>query len=51
MNTEADITHGSKDHLAPAERMAAVDSAMRRYFNSEDWLRARGKEFPGLKSV
>lgn len=30
-------------------QMAAVDAAMRYYFNSDDWIAARGKEFPGLR--
>ena len=36
------------DSLAPSEQMRAVDEAMRRYFRTSDWVRARNKAFPGL---
>lgn len=36
------------DSLAPSEQMRAVDEAMRRYFRTFDWVRARNKAFPGL---
>ena len=37
----------SLDSVAPANRMRAVDAAMKRYFESDDWLRERNKLFPG----
>jgi len=48
MNAEGK-KYGSMDNARPAERMAAIDAAMRRYFNSEDWLKARAQEFPGIR--
>ena len=41
----------SLDHVAPAEQMRAIDAAMRQYFQTSDWLRARNKAFPGLVST
>ena len=45
-NGEEKKNCGSFDHMEPEEQMAAVSAAMRHYFNSEDWIKARAKEFP-----
>ena len=51
MNAGEKFNCGSLDHEEREEQMAAVDAAMRHYFRSEDWIRARAREFPGLKRV
>lgn len=42
---------GSLDHAAPQEQMKAIDGALRRYFEAEDWLAERERRFPGLFKV
>ena len=49
MDANEKKTCGSLDHGNPAEQMAAIDATMRVYFNTEDWILARVKEFPGPK--
>ena len=40
---------GSLDHSEPVVQMCAVDLVLQKYFESEDWLNVRNKEFPGLQ--
>lgn len=40
---------GSYDFAGPAERMKAIDLAMRQYFGTDNWLTTRNKRFPGLQ--
>lgn len=40
---------GSYDLASGAERMAAVDLALRHYFQADNWLAERNKQFPGLR--
>ncbi|MBM3946157.1 MAG: hypothetical protein FJ315_01995 [SAR202 cluster bacterium] len=40
---------GTYDFVGPAERMKAMDLAMRHYFAAENWVQVRNKRFPGLK--
>ena len=49
MNAEDKEKYWSFDNAGSEEQMVAVDAAMRLYSNSEDWISARAKEFPGLK--
>ena len=49
MNNQKQAKYGSLDHAEYGEQMAAVDAAMRLYFNSEDWIKARAEEFPALR--
>lgn len=37
----------TKDDSTPTEVMEAIDEAMRRYFETDKWLVARNKQFPG----
>ncbi|MFQ6026888.1 MAG: hypothetical protein ACE5Q6_05160 [Dehalococcoidia bacterium] len=39
---------GTWDFSAPATQMASIDSALRTYFDTNLWVEARDKEFPGL---
>ena len=38
----------SLDSLGPVDRMQAIGAAMQLYFGSEDWLKERRRQFPGL---
>ena len=49
MDTREGLPTGLMDQADPSEKMAAVDKAMRLYFQSKDWVQARAKEFPGLE--
>ncbi len=40
---------GSWDEARPGEQMQAIDLAMRDYFGADDWLKARDKQYPGLR--
>ncbi len=51
METDKELNQVSLDDAAPGEQMAAVDAAMRRCFDEEAWINARGKVFPGLKRL
>ena len=39
----------SLDSMEPSDRMKAIDAALRSYFGTGDWLKARNKLFPGAK--
>ena len=45
--SKPDEVEGSLDAVRGAKCMKSIDAAMRRYFESEDWLRARERQFPG----
>jgi len=49
METHGKNTCGTLDNGNPEEQMAAIDKAMHVYFDAEDWIVARAKQFPGLK--
>ncbi|MBI4329732.1 MAG: hypothetical protein HY673_00440 [Chloroflexi bacterium] len=40
---------GSYDEAAGADRMAAIDLAMRHYFQADNWIAERNRRSPGLR--
>ena len=58
MVDEADVKDGESptvetsvplDSATAAEQMEAINAALSHYFESEEWLTARHKAFPGLR--
>ena len=41
---------GTYDLAGPVERVKAIDHALRHYFDTDNWLAARERLFPGLRT-